>query len=103
MTYYVCVAIGQADFMPDEQLYIQAETQSELIDAINTECQAFDLIFGEGGDGGQSADPYRYEFRPPYSPDVNNWSQRLRIAHDSDMVLDVIGMTESEFHKQDAI
>lgn len=100
MAYFVCIAIGQADFLPDNQLYIEANSIGELVAAIGGELAAFDSTFGLGGEAGQSAEPYRHAFRPPSNPDVTNYSQRLRIAHDSDMVLDVIGMNEAEFYRE---
>lgn len=99
MTHYVCIAIGKADCLPDDQIYVSADSDTELREAITTHLDEFDSVWCEEGEGEQSGPPRRYDFRMP-SLGENNWSQRLRIARDADMVLDVIGMTEDEFRRE---
>ena len=103
MAYYVCIAIGATAFLaaPDNQIYISAGSGAELLEAIAVHTSEFDDVWCEGGEGEQSGPPHRHAFRMP-SEGENNWSQRLRIARDADMVLDVIGMTEEEYGRESA-
>lgn len=95
MTHFVCIAIGQADFLPDAQDYFAAETAQELQDIIANACRDWESqLEGESF--------YAYDFRMPRDGE-NNYSQRLRIsAGDRDFVLDVIGMTQSEYERESA-
>jgi len=97
MAYFVCIAIGQDDFMPDSQDYIAASSKRELCAMIASACRIFDA---EEREARPRAHIYRYKFRAPSSPSVNNWTQRLRISGADNRVLDVIGMTQSEFYRE---
>ncbi len=101
MAYYVCIAIGMAGCQPDDRIYISANSGAELLEAVTLHTSEFDGVWCWGGEGEQSGDPYRHAFRMPREGE-NNWSQRLRIARDADMVLDVIGMTEEEYGRESA-
>lgn len=93
MAYYVCIAVGMADFMPDTQEYHFAENEMELRAIINDACVEFDSQ--------EDSAPYTYDFRMPREGQTN-YSQRLRIAKDTGRVLDVIGMTQEEFDRESA-
>lgn len=93
MSYFVCIADGMADCLPNAQTYVQASSKRALARAVAEACRAFDRE--------EEARPYRYAFRAPASPAVTNWSQRVRIARHDDRVLDVIGMTESDWLEQE--
>ena len=95
--FHVCFAIGMADFMPDEQHYHSAADMSELLEM----CMTFIREF-------QSENPGAYVHFLPTSArvtlmragDASSLNWRLAIAWDSDRVLDVIGMTESEWFQE---
>lgn len=97
MTHYACIAIGDADFLPDEQLYISAETPEELAELVAAQCADWENTLAEVYP--QSDEFYAYAFRLPRDGE-NNYSQRLRIAGGGARVLDVIGMTQEEFERE---
>jgi hypothetical protein len=97
MTFYICIAIGQADCSPVSQEYFSAESVGELCDIVATSCGDWDDNHTMGED---DLGHYSYDFRAPSNDAVTNWSQRLRIAKHSDWSLDVIGMTDSDFRDQ---
>jgi hypothetical protein len=99
MTHYACIAIGDADFLPDEQLYISAETPQELAELVAEQCADWERTLADVYP--QSDEFYAYEFRLPNEGE-NNYSQRLRIAGGGARVLDVIGMTQDEFERESA-
>lgn len=97
MTHYACITIGDADYMPDEQLYISAETPQELAELAAEQCATWEATLADVYP--KSDEFYAYEFRLP-SDGENNYSQRLRIAGGGARVLDVIGMTQEEFERE---
>lgn len=94
--FYACIAIGQADYLPDEQIYVSAPDPYALGVAIGRHLLAFDDEEAEAG----SRPAYRHAFRQPRNEYETNWSQRLRISRDGDRVVDVIGMTAAEYAEQ---
>lgn len=96
MTYYACIAIGHSDFLPNRVEYIAATSKRELSQIVNQACREWDSEEREDNPGTKI---YRYKFRVPSNPSINNYSQRLRIGGASDWVLDVIGMTECEYER----
>jgi hypothetical protein len=97
MAFFICIAIGHADFLPVSQDYFSAESVDELHDIVANAC-------AEWGDshtmGGDDLGHYSHDFRAPSRDNVTNWSQRLRIAKHSDWSLDVIGMCEADYMEQ---
>lgn len=83
--------------MADVQEYICASSKRELRAAISQACRDWEANERANNPRGKI---YRYPFRTPSSPSVTNWSQRLRNSCASDWVLDVIGMTESEYERE---
>ena len=94
--YYACIAIGMADYMPDEQHYISADNPRDFADLIIQYVSDAMDEFNEDCGG-----YYRHTFRMP-RPGQDNYSQRLLIGKDSDRVLDVIGMTVEEYEREQA-
>ena len=94
MTYYACIAIGMADYMPDQQHYITADNPREFATQIAQHVGDALDEFDEHCGG-----YYRHPFRMP-RPGQDNWAQRVLIGKDRDLVLDIIGMTADEWHAQ---
>lgn len=91
--FYACIAIGMADCLPDERIYISGnlrEFASLIASNIGDKLEEF-----EEDCGGY----YRHSFHMPREGQ-DNYTQRILIGKDCDRVLDVIGMTESEFFAQ---
>lgn len=98
MTHYACIAHGMADYMPNDQSYIQADTAEELARLVADACRAWEDGLPEP-DETQGDEFYSYAFRHPREGE-NNYSQRLRIHASTDWVLDVIGMTADEYERE---
>lgn len=91
--FYACIAIGMADCLPDQQIYVSGnirEFGDAIAAAIGDAAEEF-----ESDCGGY----YRHAFRFP-RPGQDNWSQRILIGKESDRVLDIIGMTRDEFERE---
>lgn len=99
MTHYACIAIGDADFMPDEQFYISAETGEELAEIVAEQCRDWENSLAEVYP--DSDEFYSYAFRIPRDGE-DNYSQRLRSVGMGTRVLDVIGMTQESFERESA-
>jgi hypothetical protein len=96
--FFFCIAIGQADFMPDDQRYHAVETETEFRDIVKNACDQWERDLPEA-DETQGDEYYVHEFHMPREGE-GNYSQRLRIAASTDWSLDVIGMTESEYLRE---
>lgn len=108
MTFFVCFAKGMADCTPDEQSYHDFDTVEGLLYAVEQECEMFERDDAEShfwnSDKRETVDPagrlpIRYQFRVPREGE-NNYSQRICISRFSDRVLDVIGMTEDDYRRE---
>lgn len=97
MPHFFCIAIGDADFMPNEQTYYQAGDDAEFREIIAAACAEWE----KQREDAASDEFYAYELRVPQEGE-NNYSQRLRIAEGGGDVLDVIGMTESDWERESA-
>lgn len=98
MAHYFCIAEGMADFSPTTQEFYAAETESEFREIVKAACEAWENNLPDA-DETRGDEFYAYEFRMPREGE-NNYSQRLRIAASDDFVLDVIGMTESDYQRE---
>lgn len=94
MPYYICIA----DCTPNNQDYYEARNITELRQIVRDACKAFDEELDAYWPWPDSA--HKYAFKDPYGTHENNWSQRVRIARNSDRVLDVIGMTMADYREQ---
>jgi hypothetical protein len=97
MTHYFCIAIGDADFMPNSQEYHSAENESEMREIIAGACAEWERQRMDC----DSDEFYSHAFRMPRDGE-DNYSQRLRIAEGGGDVLDVIGMTHESFERESA-
>ena len=98
MAHYFCISEGMADFTPTTQNYYSAENETEFREIIKSACEAWENNLPDA-DESRGDEFYAYEFRMPREGE-NNYSQRLRIAASDDFVLDVIGMTESDYQRE---
>jgi len=98
MTHYFCIATGMADFSPATQDYYSADSEEEFREIVKAACASWETNLPEADDT-RGDEFYSYEFKMPRDGE-NNYSQRLRIDASSDYVLDVIGMTESDYARE---
>jgi hypothetical protein len=98
MTYYFCIAEGMADCTPNTQDFYAVETRSEFEHTVKAACEFWEAALPEA-DETRGDEFYAYEFRLPREGE-DNYSQRLRIAASDDFVLDIIGMTESDYQRE---
>jgi hypothetical protein len=98
--HYACIAIGDADFLPDEQLYISAETPQELAEIVAANAP-------NGKDCSRKFIRIRTNFMPMNSVCRARVKITIRngcalLAARRRRVLDVIGMTQEEFERESA-
>lgn len=99
MTHYFCIATGMADCTPNDQQFHAAADEAEMREIIANECAEWEKSLPEPGET-RGDEFFAYEFRMPREGE-DNYSQRLRIAASEDWVLDVIGMTQADFERED--
>ncbi len=99
MTYYFCIATGMADCTPIDQQFHSAADGAEMREIIALECAEWEKSL-PSPDSTRGDEFYAHEFRIPREGE-DNWSQRLRISASEDYVLDVIGMTQADFERED--
>lgn len=98
MPYYFCIAEGMADFTPTTQDFYCVQSESEFRHTVQAACDFWESSLPDPDDT-RGDEFYAHEFRMPREGE-NNYSQRLRISASDDFVLDVIGMTESDYQRE---